>query len=176
MKRLVDLFLLFSCATGFIACGGVKLTDVVSSTAVLKLSTEQQEFIEPKIGFIGDIVEDYDFEKEEFKVFYERYRTKSSLPRLRRYEGGGRIARRQRFREQNELRTTIKSFVKQRQKYVKEIGDLLNQIRENLTPYQLGLFREIALPKLRLPEMLRSRSYTNFMFVPGVQRPARNDF
>ena len=85
------------------ACGGVKLIEVQKSAAALNLSPEQREIVEPKIEFITDIVEDYNFEKDELELAYQRYRSEASLPRLSRYEGGGRRTTRQLFREQTRI-------------------------------------------------------------------------
>lgn len=176
MTQLKCPLLVLSFMMLLMACGGVKLIDIPRSTSALNLSAEQRKIIEPKIAFIDDIVEDYDFERSELKVAYQRYRSNASLPRLSRYEGGGRTATRQILRKQGELRLRIRSFVKQRQDYAKEIAILVEEIRAHLSPEQLGLFAEIELPKLELPEIVRHRSYNNFMFVPGTRMANPDDF
>ena len=169
------LFLL-SYALMFAACGGVKLIEVQESTAALKLSPEQREIIEPKIEFIDDIVEDYKFEKDELEAAYQRYRSKASLPRLSRYEGGGRRTMRRGLREQNQLRTKIRDFVRQRQEYIKEITNLVQEIRATLTPQQLVILEEIELPKLKPPNILRRSHNNDFMFIPGTRMTSPRDF
>ena len=158
------------------ACGGVKLIDVQKSAAALNLSPEQREIVEPKIEFITDIVEDYNFEKDELELAYQRYRSKASLPRLSRYEGGGRRTMRRGLREQNQLRTKIRDFVRQRQEYIKEITNLVQEIRATLTPRQLTTLEEIELPKLKLPNILRRNRYNDFMFIPGTRMTSPRDF
>ena len=169
------LFLL-SYALLFAACGGVQLIEVQESTAALKLTPEQREIIEPKIKFIDDIVEDYKFEKNELEAAYQRYRSKASLPRLSRYEGGGRRTMRRGLREQNQLRTKIRDFVRQRQEYIKEITNLVQEIRATLTPPQLVILEEIELPKLKPPNILRRNRYNDFMFIPGTRMTSPRDF
>lgn len=158
------------------ACGGVKLIEVQKSTAALNLSPKQREIVEPKIEFITDIVEDYNFEKDELELAYQRYRSEASLPRLSRYEGGGRRTMRQVFREQNKLRTKIRDFARQRQEYIKEIANLVQDIRTTLTPRQLATFEEIELPKLKLPSILRRSRYNDFLFIPGTRMGSPRDF
>ncbi len=158
------------------ACGGVKLIEVQKSTAALNLSPKQREIVEPKIEFITDIVEDYNFEKDELELAYQRYRSEASLPRLSRYEGGGRRTRRQVFREQNALRTKIRAFARQRQDYIKEITNLIQEIRAILTPRQLTTLEEIELPKLKLPSILRRSRYNDFLYVPGTRIGSPRDF
>ena len=176
MRQLMCPLLLLSFMMLLMACGGVKLIDIPKSTSTLNLSAEQREIIEPKISCIDDIVEDYNFEKSVLKVAYQRYRSKASLPRLSRYEGGRRTTTSQIFREQGELRKEFRSLVRQRQEYAKEIMILVEEIRAHLSPEQLGLFTEIELPKLELLEILRHRSYDDFMFVPGTRMASPDDF
>ena len=158
------------------ACGGVKLIDVQKSAAVLNLSPEQREIVEPKIEFITDIVEDYNFERDELELAYQRYRSEANLPPLSRYEGGGRQTRRQIYREQNELRTKIRDFAQQRQQYIKEISNLIQEIRATLTPRQLTTLDEIEFPKLKLPNILRRSHYNDFLFIPGTRMGSPRDF
>ncbi|MDE0301063.1 MAG: hypothetical protein OXN17_20730 [Candidatus Poribacteria bacterium] len=158
------------------ACGGVKLIEVQKSAAALNLSPGQREIVEPKIEFISDIVEDYNFEKHELELSYQRYRSEASLPRLSRYEGGGRRTMRQVYREQNALRTMIRAFARQRQEYIKEITNLIQEIRATLTPRQLVTFEEIELPKLKLPNVLRRSRYNDFLFIPGSRMGSHRNF
>ena len=158
------------------ACGGVKLIEVHKSAAALNLSPNQREIVKPKIEFISDIVEDYNFEKHELELAYQRYRSEASLPRLRRYEGGGRRTMRQVYREQNVLRTKIRAFARQRQEYIKEIKNLIREIRATLSPRQLVAFEELELPKLKLPNVLRRSRYNDFLFIPGTRLGSPRDF
>jgi len=176
MRQLKCSLLILGLAMPFIACGGVKLIDIPKSANTLKLSAKQRKIIEPKITFIDDVVEDYKFDKSELKIAYQRYRSNASLPRLSRYEGGGRRTTRQIFRKRGELRMKLRGFVKQRQDYAKEIAILVEEIRTHLTPEQRGLFAEIELPTLELPEILKHRSYDDFRFVPGTRMARPDDF
>ena len=147
--------------------GGVKLIDLPDSSIALSLSDEQREIIEPKIVLIRDIVEDYEFERDEVAAEYRRYYSRASLPRMSRYEGG-RIDRGIRL-EWHELRIKLRSFVAQRRQYAKEISGLIHTIKIDLTPEQRLAFEDIKLPELRLPEVLRRRSYDEFgMRMRGV--------
>ena len=140
--------------------GGVKLINLPDSSNALNLSKEQQERIEPKIVHIRDIVEDYEFERDEVEAAYRSYYGRASLPRLSRYEGG----RRERGirSEWHELRIKLRSFAAQRRQYAKEISGLIREIHADLTPDQRVAFEDIKLPELRLPEVLRRRHYDEF--------------
>lgn len=140
--------------------GGVKLIDLPDSSIALNLSAEQRQIIEPTIALISDIVEDYEFEKDEVEAEYRRYYSRASLPRMSRYEGG-RIDRGIRL-EWHELRTKLRSFIAQRRQYAKEISGLVHTIKADLTPEQRLAFEDIKLPELRLPEVIRRRSYDDF--------------
>ncbi len=146
--------------------GGIKLTNLPQSSVALNLSKEQQESIEPKIALISDIIEDYEFEKDEVEAEYRLYYTRASLPPMSRYEGG----RNRRVRlEWHELRMKLRSFVAQRRQYAKEISGLIREIKADLTPDQRVAFEDIELPELRLPEVLRRRTYDDFgMRMRGV--------
>ena len=146
--------------------GGIKLTNLPQSSVALNLSKEQQESIEPKIALISDIIEDYEFEKDEVEAEYRLYYTRASLPPMSRYEGG----RNRRVRlEWHELRMKLRSFVAQRRQYAKEISGLIREIKADLTPDQRVAFEDIELPELRLPEILRRRTYDDFgMRMRGV--------
>ena len=176
MGKFTCALYLLSYVLTLTACGGVKLIEVQKSTAALNLSPEQREIVEPKIEFITDIVEDYNFEKDELELAYQRYRSEASLPRLSRYEGGGRQTRRQAFREQNRLRTKFREFARQRQEYIKEIANLIQDIRSTLTSRQLATLEEIELPKLKLPNTLRRSRYNDFLFIPGTRIGSPRDF
>ena len=146
--------------------GGVKLINLPQSSVALNLSREQRESIEPKIVLIRDIVEDYEFEKDEVEAEYRLYYTRASLPPLSRYEGGrGRRVR----LEWHELRMKLRSFAAQRRQYAKEISGLIREIHADLTPDQRVAFEDIKLPELRLPEVLRRRAHDDLgMRMRGV--------
>ncbi len=147
--------------------GGVKLINLPQTSVVLNLSKAQRESIEPKIALIRDIVEDYEFEKDEVDAEYRRYTSRASLPPMSRYEGG-RLNRGIRS-EWHELRIKLRSFVAQRRQYAKEISGLINDIKADLTPNQRVAFEDLELPQLRLPEVLRRRSHDEFgMRMRGV--------
>ena len=140
--------------------GGVKLIDLPDSSIALNLSEKQRQSIEPKIQLIRDIVEDYEFERDEVEAEYRRYYSRASLPQMSRYEGG-RINRGVRL-EWHQLRIKLRSFIAQRRQYAKEISGLITEITADLTPNQRVAFGDIKLPELRLPEVLRRRSYDDF--------------
>ena len=137
--------------------GGVKLINLPDSSIALNLSKEQREIIEPKITLIRDIVEDYEFERDEVEAEYRSYYSRASLPRMSRNEGG-RLGRGVRL-EWHELRIKLRSFAAQRRQYAKEISGLVRDIKVDLTPDQRVAFENIELPELRLPEVLRRRNY-----------------
>ena len=140
--------------------GGVKLIDLPQSSIALNLSKEQRESIEPKIALIQDIVEDYEFERDEVEAEYRRYYSRASLPAMSRNEGG-RLDRGVRL-EWHELRIKLRSFAAQRRQYAKEISGLIHTIKADLTPDQHLAFEDIELPELRLPDVLKRRSYDEF--------------
>ena len=160
----VELFVLSLLILG--CGGGVKLINLPDSSAALNLSEKQQASIEPKIVLIRDIIEDYEFEKDEVEAEYRLYYTRASLPPMSRYEGGrGRRVR----LEWHELRMKLRSFVAQRRQYAKEISGLIREIKADLTSGQRVAFEDIELPELRLPEVLRRRTYDDFgMRMRGV--------
>ena len=160
----VALFILSLLALG--CGGGIKLINLPDSSVALNLSKEQRESIEPKIVLIRDIIEDYEFERDEVEAEYRLYYTRANLPSMSRYEGGR--DRGVRF-EWHQLRMKLRSFVAQRREYAKEISGLITEIRADLTPDQRVAFEDIELPELRLPEMLRRRTYDDLgMRMRGV--------
>ena len=147
--------------------GGVKLINLPDTSAALNLSEAQQKRVAPKVALIRDIIEDYEFERDEVEAEYRSYYTRANLPRMSRYESG-RLDRGVRL-EWHELRMKLRSFVAQRRQYVKEISGLVNDIKADLTPEQHVVFEDIELPELRLPEMLRRRPHDDFgMRLRGV--------
>ena len=154
----VSRVILFILSLLVLGCGGgVKLINLPDSSVALNLSKEQRETIEPKIALIRDIVEDYEFEKDEVEAEYRSYYGRASLPQMSRNEGG-RLGRGVRL-EWHELRIKLRSFAAQRRQYAKEISGLIGEIQADLTPDQRIAFENIELPELRLPEMLRRRPY-----------------
>ena len=176
MRKFSLRFILFSLIiVPLSACGSTKLIDIPKSTAVLSLSEKQREITHPKMEVIRDLVEDYKFEKSELSAAYHRYQSNSRLSRVSRYEGGG--PNRGIRREWNELRGEVRSFIRQRQEFIKEIAELVEEIKANLSPEQLVTFEaEIKLPELELPEMLKRRRYDEFLFIPGSRMGTRDDF
>ena len=164
----LSCFTLLIFSLSILGCGGgVKLTNLPDTSAALNLSKQQREGIEPKIALIRDIIEDYEFERDEVEAEYRSYYTRANLPRMTRYETG-RIDRGFRL-EWHELRMKLRSFIAQRQQYVKEISGLIREIQADLTPDQRVAFEDIKLPELRLPEVLRRRSHDEFgMRMRGV--------
>ena len=164
----VSCFIFLILSLLLLGCGGgVKLTNFPQSSSALNLSKEQRESIEPKIALIRDIIEDYEFEKDEVEAEYRSYYTRAQLPRMSRYESG--YLDRGGRREWHELRMKLRSFVAQRRQYTKEISGLVNEIKADLTPDQRVAFEDIKLPELQLPEVLRRRSHDEFgMRLRGV--------
>ena len=157
----VSCFIFLILSLLLLGCGGgVKLTNFPQSSSALNLSKEQRESIEPKIALIRDIIEDYEFEKDEVEAEYRSYYTRAQLPRMSRYESG--YLDRGGRREWHELRMKLRSFVAQRRQYTKEISGLVNEIKADLTPDQRVAFEDIKLPELQLPEVLRRRSQDEF--------------
>ena len=163
----VSCFTLLMLSLLVLGCGGgVKLINLPDSSNALGLSKEQREGIEPKIALIRDIIEDYEFERDEVEAEYRLYYTRANLAPMNRYEGGrGRRVR----LEWHQLRMKLRSFVAQRREYVREISGLVTEIEADLTPDQRVAFEDIELPELRLPEVLRRRSYDDYgMRMRGV--------
>jgi len=157
------------------ACGrGVKLLDLPESTVALNLSEEQRKIIQPKISHLQDIVEGYKFERDEVEANYRRYRSQMRLSRVSRYEGRG--LSNGMGRERNNMRTKLRRFAMQRRAYAKEISQLIDEIKANLTADQLVVFAEIKQPALELPDVLKQRSYDEFARIPGTRGARPDDF
>ena len=151
---------------GFLqACGGLKLIDVSKSSAALQLTTEQQQVVHPKLKLIRDIVEDYDFEKKQLEVDYQVFRAGMTERRYSRYEGGFTDSRTR--RELNEFRDEARKFLKQREIFIDEIKDLIEEIAAELTPEQRLKFAELKLPKLEVPMMLQRDPYNDLRYIPN---------
>jgi hypothetical protein len=170
-QYLIPLF----CILCFSACGGgVQLIDIPKSTATLNLSKEQREKVTSQISLIRDIAEDYKFEKNELMADYHRYRSNARMTQVSRYEGLGR--NRTIYRARNALRTKFRNFITQREQFIKEITEIVEEIRGTLTPEQLAAFEKIKLPALELPDILKRRPNEEFRYVPGTRFGRWDDF
>lgn len=147
------------------ACGGLKLIDVPKSSAALQLTTSQQQTIHPKLKLIRDIVDDYDFEKKQLEVDYQIFRAGMTQRYYDRYESGFMNARSR--RELNAFRDEARKFLKQREIYLDEIKDLVEEIAAELTPDQRLKFAELKLPKLEVPTMLQRDAYNDLRYIPS---------
>lgn len=157
-------FILLLC--GFLqACGGLKLIDVSKSSAALQLTTAQQQVIQPKLKLIRDIVEDYDFEKKQLEVDYQVFRAGMTERRYNRYEDGFRDSRSR--RELNAFRDEARKFLKQREIFIDEIKELIEEIAAELTSDQRLKFAELKLPKLEVPMMLQRDPYNDLRYIPN---------
>ena len=147
------------------ACGGLKLIDVSKSSAALQLTTAQQQVVHPKLKLIRDIVEDYDFEKKQLEVDYQVFRAGLTQRQYSRYEDGFRDSRSR--RELNAFRDEARKFLKQREIFIDEIKDLIEEIAVELTPEQRIKFAELKLPKLEVPMMLQRDPYNDLRYIPN---------
>ena len=147
------------------ACGGLKLVDVSKSSAALQLTTAQQQTIHPKLKLIRDIVEDYDFEKKQLEVDYQIFRAGMTQRYYDRYESGFMDARSR--RELNAFRDEARKFLKQRDIYLDEIKDIVEEVVAELTPEQRVKLTELKLPKLEVPVMLQRDPYNDLRYIPS---------
>ena len=151
---------------GFLqACGGLKLVDISKSSAALQLTTTQQQTIHPKLKLIRDIVDDYDFEKKQLEVDYQVFRAGMTQRYYDRYESGFMDTRSR--RELNQFRDEARKFLKQREIYLDEIKDIIEEIAAELTPQQRVKFAELKLPKLEVPMMLQRDPYNDLRYIPS---------
>ena len=169
-RCLMPLF----CILCLSACGGIQLIDIPKSTTALNLSEGQREKVTSQIALIRDIAEDYKFEKNELMADYHRYRSNARMTQVSRYEGLGR--NRTIYRARNALRTKFRNFITQREQFIKEITEIVEEIRGTLTPEQLAAFEEIKLPALELPDILKRRPNEEFRYVPGTRFGRWDDF
>ena len=164
MRNIRMLLILFFC--GFLqACGGLKLVDISKSSAALQLTTTQHQTIHPKLKLIRDIVEDYDFEKKQLEVDYQVYRAGITQRQYSRYESGFMDTRSR--RELNQFRDEARKFLKQREIYLDEIKDLVEEIAAELTSDQRLKLAEMKLPKLEVPMMLQRDPYNDLRYLPS---------
>ena len=160
---------------GFLqACGGLKLIDVSESSAALQLTTPQQQAIHPKLKLIRDIVEDYDFEKQQLEVDYQIFRAGITQRQSNRYEGGFMNTRTR--RELNAFRDEARKFLRQREIYLNEINNLIKEIVVELTSEQRVKFAELKLPKLEVPMMLQRDPYNDLRYISNHPLGGMNVF
>lgn len=154
-----------------VGCGVIKLVDIPKSSSALQLTDEQKKTIQPKLKLIRDIVDDYDFEKNQLEGDLREYRARASDRRLNRYDGGLSTAQRQRGLTQ--IRTKVRKFLLQRSTLLKEIEKLLREINAELTDEQRVAFNELKMPELEIPRALRRDPHADLRRIPrhliGVQ-------
>ena len=164
MRNIGMFLILFLCGL-LQACGGLKLIDVSKSTAALQLTTAQQETIHPKLKLIRDIVDDYDFEKKQLESDYQVFRAGLTDRHYDRYERGFTDMRAR--RELNAFRDEARKFLKQREIYMDEINELIEEIALELTDTQRVKLAELSLPKLDVPLMLQRDPYNDLRYIPN---------
>lgn len=164
MGNMRTLLILTLC--GFLqACGGLKLIDVSKSSKALQLTPPQQQTIHPKLKLIRDIVEDYDFEKKQLEADYQIYRAGITQRGYNRYEDGFRDTRSR--RELNVFRAEARKFLRQRNIFLDEIKEIIEEIAAELTPDQRVKLAELKLPKLEVPMMLQRDPYNELRYIPN---------
>ena len=82
-----------------------------------------------------------------------------------RYESGFRDARSR--RELNEFRDEARKFLKQREIYLDEIKDIVEEVAAELTAEQRVKLAELKLPKLEVPVMLQRDPYNDLRYIPS---------
>ena len=147
------------------ACGGLKLIDVSKSSAALQLTTDQQQKIHPKLNLIRDIVEDYDFEKKQLEADYQIFRAGITQRQYGQYED--RFADTRTRRELIRFREEARKFLRQRDIYLDEIKDIIQEVSAELTPDQRIKLAELKLPKLEVPMMLQTDPYRELRYIPN---------
>ena len=147
------------------ACGGFKLIDVSKSSAALQLTTDQQQKIHPKLNLIRDIVEDYDFEKKQLEADYQIFRAGITQRQYGQYED--RFADTRTRRELIQFREEARKFLRQRDVYLDEIKDIIQEVSAELTPDQRIKLAELKLPKLEVPMMLQNDPYRELRYIPN---------
>ncbi len=164
-------FPIFILCCFIVGCGGINLIDIPKSSSALQLTDKQKQIIQPKLEHIRDIVEDYDFEKQQLEADLREYRALASDRQLNRYDGGLGTTQRQRTRIQ--MRTKARKFLLQRSMFLKEIEKLLREITDELTPEQRVAFGKLKMPELEIPRMLQPNPHADLRRIPrhliGVQ-------
>lgn len=173
MKNIWMFLILLLCGL-LQACGGAKLLDVSKSSAVLQLTTTQQQTIHPKLKLIRDIVDDYDFEKKQLEADYQVFRAGITDRYYDRYESGFMDMRAR--RELNAFRDEARKFLRQREIYLKEIQKLVGEVASELTDTQRVKFAELKLPKLDVPLMLQRDPYNDLRYIPNHPLGGINTF
>ena len=156
------------------ACGGLKLIDVPKSSAALQLTTAQQQTVQPKLKLIRDIVEDYDFEKKQLEADYQVFRAGITQRQYGRYEAGFMDTRTR--RDLYEFREEARKFLRQRDIYINEIKDIIQEISAELTPDQRVKLADMKLPKLEVPLMLQRDPYNELRYIPNHPLGGTNIF
>ena len=156
------------------ACGGLKLIDVSKSSAALQLTTAQQQIVQPKLNLIRDIVEDYDFEKKQLESDYQVFRAGITQRQYGQYED--RFTDTRTRRDLYEFREEARKFLKQRDIYLNEIKDLIEEVVAELTPDQRVKLAELRLPKLDVPLMLQRDPYNDLRYIPNHPLGGINTF
>ena len=169
--RLLLILLLYGLLP---ACGGLKLIDVSKSTAALQLTTAQQQTIPPKLKLIRDIVEDYDFEKKQLEADYQVFRAGITQRQYGQYESGFMDTRTR--RDLYEFREEARKFIRQRDIYIDEIKDIIQEISAELTPDQRLKLADMKLPKLEVPLMLQRDPYSELRYIPNHPLGGANIF
>ncbi len=173
MRQLKILFVLLLAST-LHACGGLKLTDIQRSTAALKLTTAQQQVIQPKLKLIRDLAEDYEFEKKQLEVDYQVFRSGLDSRQYDRYES--QFADTTARRALNRFRDDARKFLKQRAIYLNEIESLVHEIEAELDRQQREAFAQLKLPKLEVPVMLQRNPYNDLRYIPNHPLGGLNAF
>ena len=156
------------------ACGGLKLIDVPKSSAALQLTTPQQQTIHPKLNLIRDIVEDYDFEKKQLESDYQVFRAGITQRQYGQYED--RFTDTRTRRDLYEFREEARKFLRQRDIYLNEIKNLIEEVAAELTPDQRVKLAELKLPKLEVPLMLQRDPYSELRYIPNHPLGGTNIF
>ena len=156
------------------ACGGLKLIDVSKSSAALQLTTTQQQTVHPKLNLIRDIVEDYDFEKKQLEADYQVFRAGITQRQYGRYED--RFTGTRTRRDLYAFREEARKFIRQRDIYLDEIKDLIEEVAAELTHDQRVKLAELKLPKLEVPLMLQSDPYSELRYIPNHPLGGANVF
>ncbi|MYA69685.1 hypothetical protein F4009_15780 [Candidatus Poribacteria bacterium] len=156
------------------ACGGLKLIDVPKSSAALQLTTAQEQTIQPKLELIRDIVEDYDFEKKQLESDYQVFRAGITQRSYSRYED--RFTDTRTRRDLYEFREEARKFLRQRNIYLNEIKDIIEEVAAALTPDQRVKLAELKLPKLEVPLMLQRDPYSELRYIPNHPLGGTNVF
>ncbi|RKU07481.1 hypothetical protein C6503_24695 [Candidatus Poribacteria bacterium] len=167
------ILILFFCGL-LQACGGLKLIDVSKSSTALQLTTAQQQTIPLKLKLIRDIVEDYDFEKKQLEADYQVFRAGITQRQYGRYEDGFMDTRTR--RDLYEFREEARKFIRQRDIYLDEIKDIIQEISAELTPDQRLKLADMKLPKLEVPLMLQRDPYSELRYIPNHPLGGANIF